>query len=102
MGAFYVRQCQDMNCRLSLKAWSRNNEAVYKTKRLGLGPGRRLLRRFSCNRRLPSNSDVLDDAIVRFTPAYADQTENDYQAMRPALRKGRLKSDQQVTLEPIA
>jgi len=38
-----------------------------------------------------SDSDVFDDAIVKFATAYAEQTENDYQAMLPALLKAASK-----------
>lgn len=36
-------------------------------------------------------SDVLDEAMVRFAFAYADQTEKDYQLLTAAKKKGRIK-----------
>jgi uncharacterized protein (DUF2252 family) len=37
------------------------------------------------------NSDELDQAMVRFAFAYADQTEKDYQALAAAAKSGRIK-----------
>jgi uncharacterized protein (DUF2252 family) len=37
------------------------------------------------------NSDELDQAMVNFAFAYADQTENDYQALVAAAKSGRIK-----------
>ncbi len=37
------------------------------------------------------SSDVFDDAIVEFSVAYADQTENDYRAFLRATRNGRIE-----------
>jgi len=37
------------------------------------------------------NSDELDQALVRFAFAYADQTEKDYQALAAAAKSGRIK-----------
>jgi uncharacterized protein (DUF2252 family) len=37
------------------------------------------------------NSDVFDEAIVKFAGAYADQTESDHRAMRKAARDGGLE-----------
>jgi len=37
------------------------------------------------------NSDIFDQAIVKFASAYADQTESDHRAMRKAVRDGRLE-----------
>jgi uncharacterized protein (DUF2252 family) len=36
-------------------------------------------------------NDVFDQAIAKFARAYADQTESDYQALRQAVRDGRLE-----------
>jgi uncharacterized protein (DUF2252 family) len=36
-------------------------------------------------------SEVLDEAMVRFAFAYADQTENDYKALTAAAKSGRIK-----------
>jgi uncharacterized protein (DUF2252 family) len=36
-------------------------------------------------------SDELDEAMARFAFAYADQTENDYQALAAAAKSGRIK-----------
>jgi uncharacterized protein (DUF2252 family) len=38
------------------------------------------------------NSDVLDNAMVNFAFAYADQTERDYEALASAKRTGRIKA----------
>ncbi|HMH34776.1 MAG TPA: DUF2252 family protein, partial [Puia sp.] len=37
------------------------------------------------------NSQELDDAMVRFGFAYADQTEKDYTALAAAAKRGRIK-----------
>ena len=37
------------------------------------------------------NSEVLDEAMVRFAFAYADQTEKDYDALAAAAKSGRIK-----------
>ena len=37
------------------------------------------------------NSDELDDAMVRFAFAYADQTEKDHAALVAAAKSGRIK-----------
>ena len=37
------------------------------------------------------NSDELDEAMCRFSIAYADQTEKDYKALVAAAKKGRIK-----------
>jgi hypothetical protein len=37
------------------------------------------------------NSEELDDAMVRFAFAYADQTEKDYKALAAAAKSGRIK-----------
>jgi uncharacterized protein (DUF2252 family) len=37
------------------------------------------------------NSDVLDEAMVRFAFAYADQNEKDYRALEAAAKTGRIK-----------
>jgi len=37
------------------------------------------------------NSDELDQAMVNFAFAYADQTEKDYQALAAAAKSGRIK-----------
>ena len=37
------------------------------------------------------NSDELDEAMVRFAFAYADQTEKDHQALVAAAKSGRIK-----------
>ena len=37
------------------------------------------------------NSEELDDAMVRFAFAYADQTEKDYEALAAAAKSGRIK-----------
>ena len=37
------------------------------------------------------NSDELDEALVRFAFAYADQTEKDYQSLLAASKSGRIK-----------
>ena len=37
------------------------------------------------------NSDELDEAMVRFAFAYADQTEKDYKALAAAAKSGRIK-----------
>ncbi len=37
------------------------------------------------------NSDELDEAMIRFGKAYADQTEKDYLALAKAAKKGRVK-----------
>ena len=39
-----------------------------------------------------SNDDVFDDTIVKYANAYADLPANDYQAMRPAVGRDRLKA----------
>jgi hypothetical protein len=36
-------------------------------------------------------SDELDEAMVNFAIAYADQTEKDYQALVAAAKSGRIK-----------
>jgi Uncharacterized protein conserved in bacteria (DUF2252) len=36
-------------------------------------------------------SEVLDDALVNFAVAYADQTERDYDAVRRAARAKRIR-----------
>jgi uncharacterized protein (DUF2252 family) len=38
------------------------------------------------------NSTVFDEAVVKFAAAYADQTERDHQALRQAVREGRLEA----------
>jgi len=38
------------------------------------------------------NSAVFDEAVAKFAAAYADQTERDYQALRQAVREGRLEA----------
>jgi uncharacterized protein (DUF2252 family) len=38
-------------------------------------------------------SDVFDQAIKEFSVAYADQNERDYEAMRAAVKQGRIKSE---------
>jgi len=40
---------------------------------------------------LGSSSDVFDKAMGRFALAYADQAERDYDALKAAVRKGRIK-----------
>ena len=37
------------------------------------------------------NNDELEEAMVRFAFAYADQTEKDYKALVAAARSGRIK-----------
>ena len=37
------------------------------------------------------NSEELDDAMVSFALAYADQNEKDYNALSEAAKKGRIK-----------
>ena len=37
------------------------------------------------------NSEELDDAMVRFAFAYADQNEKDFNALAAAARSGRIK-----------
>ena len=37
------------------------------------------------------NSDVLDQAMVRFAFAYADQNEQDYRALIAAAKSGRIQ-----------
>jgi hypothetical protein len=36
-------------------------------------------------------SDELDEAMVKFAFAYADQTEKDYQSLADAAKSGRIK-----------
>ncbi len=38
------------------------------------------------------NSEVFDEAVVKFAAAYADQTESDHRALRKAVRDGRLEA----------
>jgi hypothetical protein len=36
-------------------------------------------------------SEAFDDAIAKFARVYADQTERDYEALRKAIKSGRIK-----------
>jgi hypothetical protein len=38
-------------------------------------------------------NEVFDEAITRFSAAYADQTERDYTALLKAIRAGRIRAD---------
>jgi hypothetical protein len=38
-------------------------------------------------------NEALDDAIASFAKAYADQTEKDYDALKPAVGSGRIVAD---------
>jgi hypothetical protein len=38
------------------------------------------------------SSDAFDDAIVRFADSYADQTEQDYDALLKAMKSRRIKA----------
>jgi hypothetical protein len=40
---------------------------------------------------IPGKSEELDEAMVRFAFAYADQTEKDYSALTIAAKSGRIK-----------
>ena len=40
------------------------------------------------------NSDELDEAMVKFAFAYAEQTEKDYKALVAAAKSGRIKVGQ--------
>ena len=39
------------------------------------------------------SSDVFDEAISKFAVAYADQTEKDYQALKDAVKDGRIVAE---------
>lgn len=44
-------------------------------------------------------SDAVDRAMCRFTTAYADQTENDHQALVEAVASGRLAAEPGIRLQ---
>ena len=45
---------------------------------------------------LGSSSDEFDKAMGRFALAYADQAERDHAALKAAVRRGKVKADQET------
>jgi uncharacterized protein (DUF2252 family) len=89
---FYLRQLRDMKLSAMLETFDPGTLNVY-GKVCGWALARAHAR--SGDPAMISgylgNSDIFDQAIVKFASAYADQTESDHHAMRKAARDGRLE-----------
>jgi uncharacterized protein (DUF2252 family) len=99
-GDFYVRQLRDMKGGIEFdpKATKVENIAQYSSL---CGWALALAHAKSGDAAMiagyAGNSDELDQAMVNFAFAYADQTEEDYQALAAASRSGRIKVAQSVS-----
>ena len=88
---FYVRQLWDWKASIDLV-----DDDLLGAPRLRAGlrmvarPRPRALRRPARDRRLPGEGATFDDAIARFSSAYADQNELDHQRLADAVEAGEV------------
>ncbi len=89
---FYIRQLHDMKIKVIARRDGTKCLPGY-SKLCGLGLARAHARSgdVAVISGYMGSSDVFDDAIVEFSVAYADQTENDYRAFLRATRNGRIE-----------
>jgi uncharacterized protein (DUF2252 family) len=93
---FYVRQLRDMKGSVSLEAMTPSDLAGY-----GEHCGWVLARAHAKSGDAAQiggylgKSDAFDRAIASFAMSYADQVERDYEALRQAVRSGRLHAEEE-------
>jgi uncharacterized protein (DUF2252 family) len=89
---FYLRQLRDMKLSAIIETMEPETMRVY-AKLCGWALARAHARSGDASMisGYLGNSDVFDNAIVKFAAAYADQTESDHRSMRKAAGNGRLE-----------
>ncbi|MGH7059511.1 MAG: DUF2252 domain-containing protein, partial [Stellaceae bacterium] len=96
---FYVRQLRDMKIAAEIDQLDAPELALY-----GRLCGGALARAHAKAGQSPAiagylgASDAFDDAIAKYSLAYADQIERDYETFRAAIRSGRLRTETSALL----
>jgi hypothetical protein len=93
---FYVRQLRDMKGSISLESMTPHHLATY-AEYCGWALARAHARSGDAAQLggYLGKGDSFERAIADFAMAYADQNERDYEALRQAVRKGRLHAEQE-------
>lgn len=91
---YYVRQLRDMKVSAELETFSRKLFVAYATIcGWALARSHAKARGAAMIAGYVGKSERLDDVLVSYAQAYADQVERDFLAFQKAIRSGRLKTD---------